>query len=117
MSGADVRNWKELLKTSNADGWSMKICTLLQFEDLYEYIEPEFVLPAFTDAKYEVKMKGMKKARAMLIMRLTAIDHKTIIEGSSQANDLWAGLKGWALQLNMAELSAVSNHFTLKWSR
>lgn len=111
MSGSDPSSWKDVLKKSNAEDWFMKVHALLECEDLDEFINPEFDLPVFTEATYESTMMRMKKAREIIIVRLTAIDHERIIGGTTQAKDLWAGLKGWALQLNVAELSVVSKSF------
>ncbi|GLC41061.1 hypothetical protein PLESTB_000947700 [Pleodorina starrii] len=111
MSSVEPSHWKEVLKVDNSDDWFMKIRALLDCEDLDDVIKREFVMPAVGDAKYESVRKKVKRARAIMIMRLSASEHKSIIDGTTQAKDLWAGLEGWASQLNVAELNAVSRSF------
>ncbi|GLI62769.1 hypothetical protein VaNZ11_005513, partial [Volvox africanus] len=84
---------------------------MLQCEELDEFVDSTFQMPTVDDPTYPAVQKKVKRARAIIIMRLTAKDHKSTIDNSTQAKDLWIGFKGWAKKLSDAELTAISHNF------
>ncbi|GIL77025.1 hypothetical protein Vretimale_3258 [Volvox reticuliferus] len=110
VTGGDSYPWNELLKTTNSDNWFMRMDALLQYEDLDSVLESSFALPSVDNPDYATMVKKVKKARTIIILGLEAADHKSIVDSTKEAKDLWAGLKGWAGQLNV-QLNSVSKSF------